>query len=181
MQPERSPYLVSPERLRARCEPNSFSFDTTASLPAPPRMVGQERAAEALEFGLGVPDSHYNIFVAGPPGSGRSVAAEEIVRRVAATMPVPDDWCYVYNFAQQTVPRALALPAGRARIFAKQVDDLIEATRQGLSEAFDTDQYRQQRSRLLQALEADRDAIIDRLNAAAAEHGFIIQPGEGEP
>src|SRR6185437_9319200 len=146
MQPERSPYLVSSERLRARCEPNSFTFENTASLPPPPRMVGQERAAEALEFGLGVPDSHYNIFVAGPPGSGRSVSAEDIVRRVAASMPVPDDWCYVYNFAQQYVPRALALPPGRARPFSQQVGELIESTRQALSDAFDTDQYRQQRS-----------------------------------
>jgi hypothetical protein len=181
MQPERSPYLVSSERLRARCEPNSFTFENTASLPPPPRMVGQERAAEALEFGLGVPDSHYNIFVAGPPGSGRSVSAEDIVRRVAASMPVPDDWCYVYNFAQQYVPRALALPPGRARPFSQQVGELIESTRQALSDAFDTDQYRQQRSRLLQTLDAEREAILERLNAAAAAHGFAIQPGEGEP
>jgi lon-related putative ATP-dependent protease len=181
MQPDRHSSIVPLDRLRAKCDPNSFTFQNTASLPPPPRMVGQERAAEAIEFGLGVPDSHYNIYVAGPPGSGRSVAAETLVRRVAASLPVPDDWCYVFNFAQQYVPRALALPPGRARPFAGQVDELIEATRQTLRDAFDTDLYRKQRSEALQGIEAERVAIVDRLNAAAAAKGFIIQSGENEP
>ncbi len=181
MQSDRHPSIIPIDRLRAKCDPNSFTFATTASLPPPPKMVGQERAAEAIEFGLGVPDSHYNIYVAGPPGSGRSVAAETLVRRLAAEMPVPDDWCYVYNFAQQYVPRALAMPPGRAKPFAEQVDELIETTRQSLRDTFDTDLYRKQRSEALQQIEAEREAIVERLNVAAAALGFVIQSGENEP
>jgi lon-related putative ATP-dependent protease len=178
MQQERPSLFVQPDRLRARCDPNSFTFDTTASLPPPPRMVGQERAAEALEFGLGVPDNHYHLFVAGPPGSGRNVATEDAVRRLAATMPVPDDWCYVFNFAQPYVPQPLALPAGRARPFSKQVDDLIATTRQSLLDAFTSNLYRKLRSDALQSLERQNEAIIAALNSEAARHGFAVQSND---
>lgn len=181
MRPEQSAFVIPLERLRAMCNPNSFAFDTTANLPPPPRMVGQERAADALRFGLGVPDSHYNIFVAGPAGSGRSVSTEDIVQRFAATLPVPDDWCYVYNFAQQYVPHALRLPAGRAKPFAAQVDELIETTRQTLRFTFDTDIYRQQRGSAIQGIENEREAIIEALNQDALSHDFVIQSNEGEP
>ena len=181
MQQDRNPLIVPPERLRARCEPNSFTFETTASLPIPPRMVGQERAADALEFGLGVSDNHYHLFAAGPPGSGRSVAAEDAVRRIAAPMLVPDDWCYVFNFAQPYVPHALSLPAGRAKPFAKEVDDLVNTTRLALQDAFQSELYRKVRRESLQGLEKQRDAILDQLNAEVNRRGFVMQPGENGP
>ena len=56
---------LKPESLRAVCDPDSLGFETTLDLPASQeRVVGQERARHALEFGLGVKDLEYNIFVA---------------------------------------------------------------------------------------------------------------------
>ena len=139
MQSEPITFAIAAERLRARCDPAQFTFATTAELPVPPRMVGQDRASDALDFGLNVPDSHYNIFVAGPPGSGRSVSTEDAVRKLAETLPVPSDWCYVHNFETPYAPHALELPAGRAKSFARDVDTLIDSTRSALRTAFDAE------------------------------------------
>lgn len=181
MQRERHPLAVSPERLRARCDANTFSFETTATLPPPARMVGQDRAAEALLFGLGVPDSRYNIFLAGPPGSGRSISAEDAVRRLAATLPTPEDWCYVHNFETPYAPRAIALPAGQARPFAKAITALIASARQAIRASFESEIYRKMRAEALRETEANREKLGQQLDEAAAAHGFAIQNGDNEP
>ena len=181
MQSEPITFAIAAERLRARCDPAQFTFATTAELPVPPRMVGQDRASDALDFGLNVPDSHYNIFVAGPPGSGRSVSTEDAVRKLAETLPVPSDWCYVHNFETPYAPHALELPAGRAKSFARDVDTLIDSTRSALRTAFDAEAYRVQRDEALRETEQENEAIKTELDATATAHRFIVQIQDGDP
>lgn len=181
MQPSFHPLAILPERLRSRCDPASFGFATTAELPAPQRMTGQDRAAEALEFGLEVPDSRYNIFVAGPAGSGRSVASEGTIRDLAPTFPVPSDWVYVHNFEKPYEPRALEFPAGHARQFARDLDTLIDAVRQALRDAFDAEGYRKRRAAAIKELEDQREQLSKDFEALAAAEGFQVQSGDDGP
>ncbi len=172
---------VPPEKLRTRCNPDTFTFETTANLPAPPRMVGQSRAAEALEFGLSIADRHYQIYVAGPAGTGRSIATEEIVRRIAATMPTPDDWCYVFNFDQPYSPRPIALPAGRARLFADQVDEMIARVSRSVAAVFVSEIFRRRQDAALKPLEEQRKSLRDTFNRQTEDHHFRVQTEGDEP
>ena len=52
--------------------PNSFSFRTTAQLEPLDGIVGQERAVRAFDFGLEVKMKGYNIYMAGPSGTGKT-------------------------------------------------------------------------------------------------------------
>ncbi len=47
--------------------------------------MAQDRAVHALEFGLGVKDLEYNIFVAGPPRAGKTETIMAYVQELAAT------------------------------------------------------------------------------------------------
>jgi predicted ATP-dependent protease len=172
---------VPPEKLRTRCNPDMFSFDTTANVPAPPRMVGQGRAADALEFGLSISDRHYQIYVAGPAGTGRSVATEEIVRRIAATMPTPDDLCYVFNFDQPYSPRPLMLPAGRARLLSDQVDEMIARVSRAVSTVFVSEIFRRRQDAALKPLEEQRKTLRDAFNRQAEDHNFRVRTDGDEP
>ncbi|MBQ3626812.1 MAG: AAA family ATPase, partial [Synergistaceae bacterium] len=69
-------------------------------------LIGQERAAEAIDFGLAVPAENrgYNIFIAGEPGSGRTSYALERLKELAASLKTPDDLLYVYNFEEPSQP-----------------------------------------------------------------------------
>ncbi len=175
-------FAVPIDHLRARCEPAHFSFASTATLTSPARMMGQDRAADALDFGLRIPEQRYNIFVAGPPGSGRSVAAEAAVRRVVASQPAPSDWCYVYNFTTPYEPNALALPAGQARPFAQAIDTLVESARAALRAAFDDERYRQRRNAALHDIEQETDKLKADFEEMARQHGFVVQmQQDGEP
>ncbi len=182
MQRPPTDFAVPPERLRSRCNPATFTFATTENLAAPNKMVGQERAAEALEFGLSVVDSHYNIFIAGEPGSGRSVSAEYVVKSAARKLPVPSDWCYVHNFDNALAPHALALPAGLARPFARDVAALVDDVRTKARAAFDSDDYRRQSDTALAEVEHDRAKLQEEFEAFAESHGFGVVVGDdGEP
>jgi len=52
MQDKPSSPEVPLEKLRWRCDPESFPFDTTADFPPFEGIIGQERAQKALALGV---------------------------------------------------------------------------------------------------------------------------------
>src|SRR5260370_31423692 len=99
-------------QLRWRCDPASLPFTTTRDVEPAADVIGQERAARALELGLQMEPAGFNLFVAGPTGTGRMSSVRTFVERLAPTRPRPDDLCYVWNFKDPSAPRAISLPAG---------------------------------------------------------------------
>ena len=121
----RTDLAVPPGDLRLTIEAERFAFETTAEVAPPAALVGQERAVEALELGLALRDPASNVFVAGPPGTGRMTATREIVDRLAAGAPRPPDRAYVRRFADPVRPQLLTFPAGAAAPFARALDLLV--------------------------------------------------------
>src|SRR5512136_3507264 len=92
------------EKLRRSCDPETVGCSSSAELSALGTIIGQERAIKALQFGLGIKERGFNMFVAGLPGSGRTTAVQGFLSRIAKTGSVPSDWCYVYNFRDNYLP-----------------------------------------------------------------------------
>ncbi len=113
---------LAPSDLTAELPDGWLGFWTTADLDRHHGMIGQERAMRALEVGLKVRTRGYNIFAVGEPGSGKTSTLERILKRRAAEEPLPNDLCYVYNFATPDRPRPLLLPAGQGRALAKDME-----------------------------------------------------------
>jgi hypothetical protein len=55
--------------LRLICDPKIFKFKNTSEVKPLDTVIGQERAVEAIDFGLNMNDPGYNIFVTGLAGS----------------------------------------------------------------------------------------------------------------
>ena len=70
--------------LRKRCDPACFSFETTESLADHAGDLGQERAVEAIRFGLAMGHSGYHVFVLGDAGSGKHATTFRLLRDRAA-------------------------------------------------------------------------------------------------
>lgn len=77
---------LGPEALCTRCDPARFPFETTSELMDLTEVVGQTRATQAIEFGIGIRRDGYNLFVLGAPGTGRRKVVRQLIeRRVAPT------------------------------------------------------------------------------------------------
>jgi hypothetical protein len=103
---------LSANALYTRCDAAALGFDSTAELEDLVEIPGQDRALEAIRFATEIDVDGHNVYVLGPPGSGRHVFVRRFLEQKAAQRPVPQDWCYVYNFDDPRQPRALALPSG---------------------------------------------------------------------
>ena len=167
---------LTADQLRAKCEADTLGFDTTAELPDLPASVGQERALATIDFGLGMQTHGYNIYVAGPTGTGRKFTILSRANEAAPRRPAPDDWCYVYNFDDPREPIALRLPSGRAPEFARDVEDLVRACKQELLRAFESEAYENQKEQAVGSVQAERNRLLRALEEKARSQGFMIQP-----
>ena len=166
---------LTAEELRFRCDPEKLSFKTTAEVLPLEGMIGQDRAVKAMEFGLQIKRSGYNIFMTGFTGTGRLSYALTAVQKAAADEPPPDDWLYVYNFDSPSEPLALNLPAGEGARFRRHMEDLIEDLKEAIPKAFDTEDYERQRGAYMKEFQAQRHAYLEELNETAAEHSFALK------
>lgn len=161
--------------LRRECDPSVFGFDNTGHITPSRELIGQQRAAEAVEFGLSVQLDGYNIYIAGDPGQGKTRYALECAQRHARRMPVPDDWCYVYNFEDPNRPKAINLPAGLGRMFKKDMEEFVRVVGQELGRVFKGDEYETERSRIIKRFRDRKNELIMKLSQEAQERGFRIK------
>jgi lon-related putative ATP-dependent protease len=143
-------YKVSLNDLRRSCEPSGVKFESSDQLPPGTRHLGQQRAIDAIRFGIQIDSDGHNVFVLGPAGSHRHGLAEELAKERAAKKKAPDDWCYVTNFTDAERPHTLSFPAGRGDEFRRDMRDLIEELRLSIPATFEGEDYRSQ----LKAVEA---------------------------
>ncbi|MGO0123533.1 Lon protease family protein [Desulfothermobacter acidiphilus] len=168
---------VTAEEARAICtETELGSWLKTDQIEPLESIIGQERAVKALEFGLEIDDQGFNIFVAGPPGTGRTTAVKNFLESIAKTRAVPSDWCYVYNFRDPYTPRALELPAGKGMQFARDMKDFITSARREIPRAFESEEYAKKREETIESFNAKRSRLFQELNERASQAGFVIQP-----
>jgi len=151
------------------------SCETTADLTPLSQIIGQERAVKALQFGLKMKNSGFNIYVSGLPGTGRKTAIVNFLEDKAKSMPVPPDWCYVNNFKDPTQPNALKLPAGKGKGFRDDMDKFVDDVKKALQKAFESEDYSQRRQTTLKKFEDQRNTLWQQLNEKANQSGFILQ------
>ncbi len=165
---------VPAEQLRWDCDAGSLGFETTAEVAALDGTIGQERAVDAIGFGLDIAATGYNVYVSGPSGTGRNTTLRGQLERIAAGRPDPADWCYVYNFHDPTRPCALSLPAGRGSALAKDMDEFIEACRREIPKAFESDGYRERREAVTKQIQERREELLGSAEREARERGFVV-------
>ena len=135
---------LSYQKLYSICDLDFLSFETTRDLEDLNQPLGQEQAINAINFGISMDSYGYNLFCIGTEGTGKSSLVRQILSKVSKKRKTPDDWCYVYNFKTPYKPTAIRMPAGKAKVFAKAVDKLVEEIRVALPAVFDGDEYKAQ-------------------------------------
>jgi lon-related putative ATP-dependent protease len=163
------------EKLRPACDPDSFSFQTTADIEPHVGLIGQDRAIEAIKFGISIESQGFNIVVSGEPGTGRTTAIRQYLEAVAGTRPPPDEWLYVNNFADPYRPKALRLPPGRGRAFQNAMTDMIGEAHELIPRTFSSDDFTARRDQIITSVQRQRQELFAQLTNQAREAGFQLQ------
>ena len=79
------PFELAYTELKKGCFPEELSFRTTAEIEPLEGVIGQERAVKAFDFGLAVKMKGYNIYMAGPSGTGKTTYARNSTEKLAQT------------------------------------------------------------------------------------------------
>ncbi|MEM1400883.1 MAG: Lon-like protease helical domain-containing protein, partial [Pseudomonadota bacterium] len=164
------------EALRRRTAPETLGFETTQSLEPVDGLVGQDRALNALKFGVGMEAYGYNIYALGTQGSGRHKAVRRFVEARAREQDAPNDWLYVYNFDEPHRPRAVSLPAGKGAAFCAACDRLIEQLKTGLRAVFESEDYQLRQQSIGQEFAQAQQAIFQEMSAKAEAQGLRLVP-----
>ncbi len=163
------------DELRRICSPDSLAFSSTAEVEPVDGAVGQQRAGEAIDFGLAAETPGYNIFVSGPVGTGKRTALEARLHAHARGRPTPGDWVYLHNFVDPRKPIAIALPGGRGHQLAADMRRFLEDVRRELAAAFESDTYSERRRLVTEPLEAEQERTMQQLRDEARAGGVALE------
>lgn len=162
------------EHLYNRCDPADLNFQTTAELPDMEGVFGQDRAADAIRFGLAIERPGYNLYVLGEHGGGRHWLVKRLLGEAADKAQIPDDWVYVNNFEEARKPIALRLPAGRGMTLRNDMQKLVSELAPAISAGFESDQYRQQVDAIQEELKKKQESALQGLGDEAAKNGIVL-------
>jgi lon-related putative ATP-dependent protease len=171
--------------LRRKVDPAVLGFGSTRELEPIDGLIGQERALKAIELGVNIRQRDFNLFVLGPPESGKSTAVRTFLEKKCAASPAPPDWVYVNNFLDPDKPRAHKLPKGRAERLAKAMIETIEELKTGLPSVFEGDDYQTRRRAIDEEFRGGQEqafeAIAERAKSQSVAllrtpNGFAMAP-----
>ncbi|HJV80467.1 Lon protease family protein [Noviherbaspirillum sp.] len=161
-------------QLYQACDPELFRFRSTEELEDLGEMIGQLRAMDAVRFGAGIRHEGYNIFALGPSGLGKRTMVHRYLEKKASSEPGPDDWCYVNNFAQPHMPRALRLPAGRGTALRVQMEQLVDYLQSAIPALFESDEYRDKIGAIQEEFSKQQEVALGELENDAHQQEVVL-------
>ncbi|WP_067868561.1 Lon protease family protein [Neptuniibacter marinus] len=170
---------LSTEQLYCSCDPELLPFKTTSTLEPFTGFFGQDRALEAMEFGIGMRRPGYNLFVMGTPHTGRFSFAMENLKAVAKKEKKPTDWIYLNNLKDNRHPLAISFPAGKAQQFKRDIKHIIEGALTEMPAAFESPTYQRMKSKIERDFNRYYDHAIDAVEREAREHSIAVYRDAG--
>lgn len=164
---------LTPDQLYKSCDLKQLEFESTAELEETEATLGQERAIEAIKFGLRITKPGYNIFAMAPDGTGKLTTVKQLAEHEAHHQPPPSDWCYVHNFTQPAKPTAIRLEPGQGKLFQSDMAELIDELSVAIPAAFDGDEYRSRAGELENENRQQESDLLGKIRDDA-ENAHII-------
>jgi len=165
---------LAPDALTRPFDPSQFNFNNTDELEPFLGVLGQERAVEALQFGVAMPRPGYNVYVMGEPGTGRFSFVRRYLRAEGKRLHTPADWLYINNFDEPREPRVLKLEPGSAAAFIAGINQLIDNLLATFPAVFEHPSFQQKKSAIDRAFNQRYDKALDIIEKLALEKEIAL-------
>ncbi|HUE92173.1 Lon protease family protein [Pseudomonas sp.] len=165
---------LAPEALTRPFTPEQFNFTSTEDLEPFRGVLGQERAVEALQFGVAMPRPGYNVFVMGEPGTGRFSFVRRYLKAEAKRLETPADRLYVNHFDEPREPRALELASGTAGAFLDDINQLIDNLLATFPAVFEHPSFQQKKNAIDRAFNKRYDQALDVIERLSLEKNVAL-------
>ncbi len=171
---------LDPSQLYKPCNVEHLKFNSTEELEDIDITVGQQRAVEAVKFGIHIHKNGYNIFAMAPSGTGKLTTVRQLVEHEAGRQNIPSDWCYVNNFSQPAKPKAIKLMPGQGKVFKHDMAQLIDELSVAIPAAFDGDEYRSRTGELeSESRQREINSLSELREEAANAHIILTETATG--
>ena len=111
--------------LKNSLNEDTLNFKSTADLEPFNGIIGQQRALNAIKSAMQIPQKGFNLYVSGSIGIGKTSYALSVVSELSQKEPVPNDYCYIYNFDNPNEPIAVSLEPGMGSEFKQDMNRFI--------------------------------------------------------
>ncbi len=166
---------LKPGELYKVTNPKEIKYDSTAESDASKYgAIGQSRALEAIEFGVGMRRDNYNLYLAGSKGLGKHAVMQKVLEQYAKEESPPSDWCYVDNYEEFYKPIALKLPAGMGSKLRTDMAQLVNDLLLAVPSAYESDEYRSRVQEIEGILEERREKAFGDLSEEADAEGITM-------
>ncbi|GAB4116577.1 MAG: ATP-binding protein [Candidatus Caldatribacteriota bacterium] len=165
---------VPVEKLRWKCDLNKLDFLTTDDLKPCKKILGQERALKAIQLGLEMEHLGYNIFITGRSGTGRNTTVKMLLEGRKREGIEFDDKIYVNNFKNPDMPRAISLPAGQGKIFARDMKNLISTLRKKIPLIFESERYQSSKNSIIEESKNKQKELVKEFEKKVKEENFAL-------
>ena len=163
------------------CDVESLNFQCTDEVTPLDHFIGQDRALEAIRFGLEVDKPGYNLFVTGLTGTGKASAIKshlqslvEDLERRERQRPI-SDWVYVYNFDDPDRPRAFRIPVAIGKAFRLQLSEIPNVLKEEIPKVLQSEDYEGRRRAIEDAGRQDAQELMSQLEREAQGADFSLQ------
>ncbi len=174
MIPTDLPRPLPAEDLYRTCDLSAVGFETTADLEPLGANIGQERAMEAIRFGVGMDHEGYNLYLMGSAGLGKHALIASTLEERRHAAAAPDDWCYVADFDDHHRPTALRLPPGRGRHLRSDMHQLVEDLLNAVPAAFQSETYTRRAEEIQQEFKDREEQAAGTIGHDAKERGIAL-------
>ncbi|MCC2605639.1 Lon protease family protein [Planctobacterium marinum] len=170
---------LTPEQLSANIHKRIINHALKDDAVLHSTFIGQERAREALEFGLGIDAKGYNLYVMGEHATGRYTLVQEYVEKFVSKTDTPDDWCYINNFDDEREPIALRLTPGEGKQLVKEVNALIDELLDTFPAVYDNPGYQRKKAAVARDYDQRYDKVIDEIETYAQKKDVALYEEDG--
>jgi len=170
---------LKPSELYTTTKPEEIGYKSTADVDTTSfDIIGQSRAMQAIEFGVGMQRNNYNLYLAGSTGLGKHSVIRRLLEQYSQDTKTPSDWCYVDNFEEFYKPIALQLPAGSASKLKSDMAKLVDELLNAIPAAYESIEYRSCAQEIDEFDEERKTSAFQDLNERAKKKNITLQETE---